>query len=334
MILENRYEFFNEEALLETEAGVYYSRVPLEVRAGLSEAGRERAVLSATGAEIRFVMNEGCDEAVVHAVCEDEFVTLGLHYGEFQGGWRWLGNYGLMEGENTVRIQRPENLERLKGEAAARGHVFSPEVMRLCIRSGRLRDVRLEGDVRPPRREEAPARRVLFYGSSITHGSLSHLPGSDFASLVCARLGVDRINKGMAGACLLEKEMADYLAARDDYEFCVFELGSNMPDTQEDFCARVEYLLSAYAGAHPDKPLFVIDDLIILGEGHEARRQQVRECLKRLNNPRFVYINGREMLPDARYLSADFTHPTVEGHRVMSEYLLRVMREHGICGRK
>lgn len=335
MIINGRYEFFNVEALLQTGQGVYYSRVPLSVRSGMSETAQQSATLSATGAELRFVMNEGCDEATLNVTCESEFVTLGLYYGEFQGGWQYLGNYGLHEGENTVRLTRPENLERLRQTATARGDVFSPEVMRLCIRSGRLRDVRLEGDVRPPRAGETPEKRALFYGSSITHGSLSHLPGSDYATRVCARLGMDRINKGMAGCCLLERAMTDYLTARSDYEFCVCELGSNFPGgLPEEFCARVEYLLTSYAQAHPDKLMFVIDDLIILGEEHEARRAQVRDCLKRISNPHFVYINGRDMLPDERLLSADFVHPSVEGHLVMSERLLRVMKEHGISERE
>ena len=333
MIVDGRYEFFNEEAVVRTEQGEYYSRMPLDVRAQMSEGAQQIATLSATGAEIRFVLNEGCEEATLHAFCESEYVTLGLYYGEFQGGWEYLGNYGLLRGENAVPLRRPQNLEKLRREARALGHVFSPDVMRLCIRSGRVRDVRLEGNVRPPRAQEVPSRRILFYGSSITHGSLSHLPGSDFATRVCARLGMDRINKGMAGNCLMEGAVADYLASRNDYEFCVYELGSNIPGSmpEEEFCGRVRYLLSAYAKAHPDKLLFVIDDLIVHEEGHELRRQQVRACLDVLNNPRFVYINGRDMLPGTRYLSADFVHPTVEGHIVMSEYLLRVMAEHGVC---
>lgn len=332
MILDGRFEFFNMEEALQTNEGTYYSRVPLSVRAQMSENAITTATLSATGAEIRFVFNEGGEEATVSAYCEDEFITLGLYYGCFQGGWQWLGSYGLMHGENRVPIARPGNMEQLQQVARARGDAFSPEVMRLCLRSGRVRDVRLEGDVRPPRPDETPKKRVLFYGSSITHGSLSHLPGSDFATRVCAHLGMDRINKGMPGTCLMEKAVADYLAARDDYDFAVYELGSNIPSamSEEGFGGRVEYLLSAYAKAHPEKPLFVIDDLIILGDGHEARREQVRRCLERLNNPRFVYINGREMLPGAQYLSADFVHPTVDGHLVMSEYLLRVLAEHGV----
>ena len=328
MIIDGRFEFFNEEEALHTPEGTCYSRVPLAVRAQMSETAQNVATLSATGAEIRFVFNEGCDKAELQVYCENEFVTLGLYYGCFQGGWQWLGNYGLFQGENRVPIARPENIERLREVAGERGDAFSPDVMRLCIRSGRLRDVRLEGDVRPPRPDETPRGRVLFYGSSITHGSLSHLPGSDYATRVCAQLGMDRINKGMAGTCLMEKAVADYLAVRDDYDFAVYELGSNIPDTmsEEEFCGRVKYLLLAYAKAHPDKPLFVIDDLIILGEGHEARRRQVRACLQQLGNPNFVYINGREMLPDAKYLSADFVHPTVEGHIVMSDYLLRAVR--------
>ena len=50
MIIDGRFEFFNEEEALHTPEGTFYSRVPLAVRAQMSETAQNVATLSATGA--------------------------------------------------------------------------------------------------------------------------------------------------------------------------------------------------------------------------------------------------------------------------------------------
>lgn len=330
MIVDHRFELYNIDVLIPEAEGLRISRVPAEVREGLLPGAHDVASLSATGCEIRFVMNEGCDNVKIKINCLEPFMLLQLYYGSFQGGWKYLHVRGLFPGENELVIDRPANIDLLRQTAQERGHLFSPDVMRLCFRSGGIADIRLEGDVRPPRPEEVPQKRILFYGSSITHGSLSYLPCNDYASLVCRKLGTDLINKGFAGSCRMEPAMVRYLCGRDDYEFCVFELGSNLPAEigKEEFQQSVMNLLLSYTQAHPDKKAFVIDDLLVLQPDHDCRHAQVRECLEKLDLPNLIYLNGYDMLPHSDLVCADFVHPTVEGHQVMADALLRVIRKH------
>ena len=326
------YELYNVEALVQAEGETRISRLPEAVRMRLNPTARDRAALSSTGVEIRFAFTGDCREATLSVECYDEFIMMQLYYGQFQGGWTYLGCRSLAPGHNEIPLCRPDSLPRLREIARVRGDRFSPDVMRLCFRSGGIGILRLSGETRPPRPEEVPARRALFYGSSITHGSLSHLPCNDFAWQVTDALGLDRINKGLAGACLLEPEMADYIAGRDDYAFAVLELGSNYgvkdAEALEEFTRRCEYLLSAFGAAHPDKPAFVIDDLLILHPDHAVKCCAVQEVLHRLNKPNLHYIHGDGLLPSVDCLSADLTHPTVEGHRAMADQLLRIIRAH------
>ena len=330
MIVEGRYELYNIDSIISTENGQQICRVPADVREGLLPGAYNTASLSSTGCELRFVMNEGCDSVTLHLHCLEPFMLLQLYFGSFQGGWKYLHIRGLFPGDNTLVIERPANIQQLRETARERGHLFSPDVMRLCFRSGCISDIRLEGDVRPPRSNEVPEKRILFYGSSITHGSLSYLPCNDYASLVCRKLGADLINKGCAGSCRMEKSMVDYLVGRNDYEFCVFELGSNIPAdlSAQEFKQNVHYLLDSYTAAHPDKKAYVIDDLIVLSPDHRQRHEQVRECLQEIANPNLIYVDGYQMLPDADLVCADFVHPTVEGHQVMAHYLLNVISNH------
>lgn len=324
MIIDDRYELYNIDALLETEDGLRISRFPLDVRSGMLPQGRDSASLSSTGSEIRFVMNEGCDCVKLRIKCLEPFMLLQLYFGSFQGGWKYLHVRGLFPGENELVIERPQNIDKLRKAAAERKHPFSPDVMRLCFRSGCIADICLEGDIRPPYEDEVPSKKVLFYGSSITHGSLSYLPCNDYASLVCRTLGVDMINKGCAGSCRMEKTIAEYIAARNDYDFCVFELGSNIPaeTSTEAFKETVLYFLNTFSKAHPEKTAFVIDDLLVLQPEHDQRHVQVRECLNQLNNPKLIYINGYDVLPNPDLICADFVHPTVAGHQIIANYLL------------
>lgn len=330
MIIDNRYELYNIDAQIETDQGLRICRFPSDVREGMLPGGHDTASLSASGCEIRFVMNEGCDSVRVHLTCLEPVMVVQLYFGSFQGGWKYLNIRGLTTGENELVVERPQNIDQLRTVAKERNHLFSPDVMRMCFRSGGLANICLEGDIRPPKMDEVPSKRALFYGSSITHGSLSYLPCNDYASLVCQKLGMDLINKGCAGSCRLEPSVVEYISNRDDYEFCVFELGSNIPGElpAEEFKQSVLHLLRSFTEFHPDRKAFVIDDLLILRPEHDQRHEQVKECIEQLNHPNLVYISGYDMLPSPDLICADFTHPTVEGHQVMAQYLLQIIRQH------
>ena len=325
MIIDQRYELYNIDTLIHTNLGEQISRFPDEVRQGMLPSGRDVAALSATGCEIRFVMLDGCNAVKLHITCLEAFMVVQLCFGSFQGGWKYLYVRGLMPGENELIIERPQNIEQLRQAAKERLHPFSPDVMRVCFRSGAIANIRLEGDIRPPKPEEVPSKRILFYGSSITHGSLSYLPCNDYASVICQRLGMDCINKGCAGSCRLEKSVVSYIAERNDYEFCIFELGSNLPADVpgNEFMSSVKHLLTCYAKAHPDRCAIVIDDLLVLQSAHHQRHEQVQQCLAEINHPNFLYVNGYDLLPSPDLISADFVHPTVEGHQVMANGLLK-----------
>ena len=186
-------------------------------------------------------------------------------------------------------------------------------------------------DVFPPTREELPPVRWLAYGSSITHAN-----PEGYVHVAAEWLGWDVMNKGMAGACLCEPEMAAYLAD-EDWDIATLELGINMRATfpPKAFEARAGHLIRTLHERNPGKPIGVINlyDNYATGTDTEAGRREAayREILDRLvaeiGDPAVIRISARDVMDDFRCLSADFVHPTRTGHARMGANLADVLEK-------
>ena len=77
----------------------------------------------------------------------------------------------------------------------------------------------IEGDVTPPEEGQTPKVKYLAYGSSIPHGVTATKPTDTHAMKTAYLLGVNFINLGLGGGAHLEKEIADYISERNDWNF-------------------------------------------------------------------------------------------------------------------
>lgn len=73
------------------------------------------------------------------------------------------------------------------------------------------------------------AMPVVFYGSSITHGSCTSRPGTSYPNILSRRLDCDYINLGFSGNALGEQVMAEYIADLSMSAF-VCEYDHNSPN--------------------------------------------------------------------------------------------------------
>ncbi|MCC5846445.1 MAG: hypothetical protein JJU29_00005, partial [Verrucomicrobia bacterium] len=119
---------------------------------------------------------------------------------------------------------------------------------------------RMDSTIRPLRPGEKPGLRWLAYGSSITHGFTAVTRRQCYAAQTAHRLGVDVLNLGLSGSCVIEPGFADYLTGRDDWDFITCELGVNMRGqfTPEVFAARARYLVEALTSRRPGRPVVLI----------------------------------------------------------------------------
>jgi lysophospholipase L1-like esterase len=315
--------------------GVRLSRVPHAVWEKMNAMGKTRS-FAAAGAELRF--NLLGPEARVR-----------LRYVENRGGkasdWPVLAE--LYQGGFLMRcvefgktwteivIKAPGNRAKLAAEAAGKNSTgFDPTLVRLALPyMPETQILRIDGDIAPPRPDQVPTRSYLAYGSSITHGSYALRSGETYPAQVGRALGANVFNLGFGAAAYLEREMAEWIARRQDWDFATLELGVNLlhPISTEEFARRVHVFLGTIAAAHPDRPIFVID---IFTSGHDLEaepkrpefRRVVREAVARLNSPRVKHLDGRSLFTDTSGLCFDLLHPSAEGFKEIAQRLTAEIR--------
>ncbi|MBE6611273.1 MAG: hypothetical protein E7632_02170 [Ruminococcaceae bacterium] len=328
MLFKN-FELYNVAELVPHEDGIGWrmSRVPKNVRDAMNGS---MMPFNTAGCEFRFVINSGTAKITLRMASEKAISDAILYYGGVQSGWQTLTHH--IRGEDTViELAPPANAEQVAKINEASGYPYSPNVIRLLLDSAGVILVDAEGDVRPPREDEVPAKRFLMYGSSITHGSLACALNNTYLSKISRRLNCDMYSFGFAGSCRLEKEMCDYIAEQGNeinprtWDFAVMELGINALNLEcDEFERRVRYLLSRVTEKNPDKKLFVIDIYYYYSDLMGDPKPDIfREIVKRCASeyPQILHIPGKELLTSIRGISSDNVHPNIDGVQEITDKL-------------
>ncbi len=301
----------------QTENGVIPRRYPENVRVALDEIGKNSA-FNLCGMELRFVP-EGEVKITLSTVSEKGFNRAQLYYGNTQAGWE-TGEVKIQHTPREITFRPSARTAFLQKAADAANHPFKPTVLRLVLENSPIIIHSIEGNVRPPKADEVPAETILFYGSSITHGSLAAAPATYWTRRVSENVGRDLINLGLAGSCLVQPEVVDWLASREDWQVAVLEMGINMVDKveSEDYRSRVRYMLETMHAAHPDKYKFCVDVFYYYGDVFGAERVKeyrkiMAEEVARIGSDRLIHISGLDILTGIGGLSEDMVHPNVIG---------------------
>ena len=285
-----------------------------------------------TGVELRFVIESGDSAVIRMRKFENDDVNNTFHVfrGGIQGGWEDAGVNNCVGREpKDFVIKRSKNIDVLKKISPNDG--CSPEVVRVIFNRGRYELLDITGNVRPPEKGEVPDKKILFYGSSITHGSNALDMSHSFASIIGSRLNYDVYNLGMAGHCRIEHDTIDYISSLE-WNVAVLEFGINVLDWEtEKVAERVDYALENIAKKHPDKPVFMIspfycdNDLLKDGVRSKPWRITMEERIRKANLPNMTYINGIDILDDPKYLCADVLHPNIEGVQKIADDLYAII---------
>jgi lysophospholipase L1-like esterase len=186
---------------------------------------------------------------------------------------------------------------------------------------------------RKPLPDELPSRRWLAYGSSITNGAspVSHLSSYIYHAARAADLDV--LNLGLSGSCFCEREMADFIGSRQDYEIATLEVGVNMRNgvSPEEFKTRVSYLLDAVAAPASNRRVFLVTVYPNLSEAGLAAAQDrfsavLRELVASDRWSNLGLIEGDKILDDPGDLTADFIHPSDYGLSRLGFHLGQILR--------
>jgi len=144
---------------------------------------------------------------------------------------------------------------------------------------------------------------------------------------------MNTINLGFGAAAYLEREMAEWIASRHDWDVATLELGVNLlrPISTEEFARRVDVFLKTIVTAHPDRPIFVID-IFTSSKDLEADpkrpqfRRVVKDAVAALKSPRVRHLEGLKLFSGTTGLCFDLLHPSSEGFKEIASRLLVEMR--------
>ena len=215
MIYQNA-ELHNVEQLKQHEDGsVSWVRVPGPVYENLERAGQGQSMAeNCTGVELRFVMKGDRVKIRMSAEGSGRFH---VYRGGIQGGWfDHETDKNIGPEPRDYIIERIPNADRVRQMSEAIGSPWDSEVIRVIFDLGFIRLYGIEGDICPPDAAQCPPRTLLCYGSSITHGSNAIDFSHTWSALLAQRLKMDLRNVGMAGACAMEPEFAEWLASEGE----------------------------------------------------------------------------------------------------------------------
>jgi len=340
MIYKNALFHNVAELIANTDGSISWKRIPSFVHSNMEIVRMSDVAYNSTGVEIRFVLKG--DSAVIRMSAHEEeknrFNSFHIYRGGIQGGWQDHEVYKFVgsEPENFV-IEKSRNMERLKIMSEKCGYNWSPEVIRIIFDRGRYKIYDISGNIEPPSKEQCPKNTLLAYGSSITHGSNSIDMSHSWVSLLAYNLNMDSRNLGMAGACALEPEMAEYIALegeRGNWDIATLELGINVMHWEEaKIRSRTENLIKQVAIRNPTKPIFIISPFFYCGEyfdgsaGASKWRSVLEKVVNDLNFANVTYINGLDILSSMEYISADEVHPNIYAMQRIADILTVRIRE-------
>lgn len=325
----DKISLHNIDSVENIPIGYKLSRYPQNVIESLNETARLMSRYSC-GTEIRFVADS-------NNVC----VTLtpllsGGDISVFCGDY--LVKYLTVEKDKqvTIMLTRPTTLSGLD-DSFFENNRFAKNVWRLYFHNSLMVLNSIDsmgGDIRPPKPEELPAKTMLAYGSSITHGAGAVDHYCCYASTLAKLLGVDLLNKGLGGSCFLEKSVADFFSASDNWDFALLELGVNMLDhfSVEEFDERCTYFIDKMAQTKktlilvtifPNRAKYSIEKDAY--KKTNAFDKIIERNAKKHNN--CILIDGKKVLTKTEFLTADGIHPNTEGHLFMGLNLYNELKE-------
>lgn len=189
---------------------------------------------------------------------------------------------------------------------------------------------------------ENPFRhRIVFYGSSITHGSAASRSGMSYVARFGRDNGLYCMNLGFSGQGRMQQEFAHFLADVKADAF-IFDTFSN-PDP-EQIRERFDMFVDIIRSSHPNTPLIFLQTIRrekrnfnLKTDAYEAQKQQIAEEAVRTRMKRdehIYFISSDGFLGNDGIGTADGTHPTDVGFSRMLEGmtppLKKILRKYGI----
>ncbi|NQX66902.1 SGNH/GDSL hydrolase family protein [Paenibacillus alba] len=181
-------------------------------------------------------------------------------------------------------------------------------------------------------------KKVLLYGTSITHGACASRPGMAYPNQLSRMFSHEFVSLGFSGNAQGEPELAHLISQINDPALLVLDYEGNTPST-DHLAQSLPTFIRIYRDVHPNTPILVISQIRFAKEAfdeelrqrREARKALQRGIVERLNQEGDAYIyfcDGSELLgPDYQECTADGIHPSDLGYKHMAERLRPVFMQ-------
>lgn len=183
--------------------------------------------------------------------------------------------------------------------------------------------------------------KIVFVGSSLTHGASASRPGAAFVARMGRALNAESPNIGMSGQCKLDKYFADIVCDSKADAF-IFDTFSNSTAKQID--ERLENFVKRITEAHPNTPMIFLQTIKRdIGHFNLAARKRnddqraaaergMKELRKQYKN--VYFINPGIILGDDFEGSVDGTHLNDLGVQRTLDHALpkikRILKKYGV----
>lgn len=183
--------------------------------------------------------------------------------------------------------------------------------------------------------------KLLFYGSSISHGRQAAGPTESWPVGAARLVGAEPINLGLGGACILHPTVARFIrdAPVDLLSFCLgINVTSGRTHNERGFHAATVGFIQIVREKHPDTPLAIQSPIFCrpFEEENDKTTFSLKRCREILaeivetfhahGDTRIFYTDGLELLgADDEALLFDGIHPDAEGHPLMSQRYAQIV---------
>jgi lysophospholipase L1-like esterase len=178
----------------------------------------------------------------------------------------------------------------------------------------------------------ATNKKVLIYGTSITHGACASRPGMAYSNILSRKFPIEIVNLGFSGNAQGEPELAHLISQIDEPALLILDYEANTPSTERLQESLPEFI-RIYRSRHPEVPILVISQIRLAKEAFDEtmlRRREERkqlqlaivERLQQEGDANLHFCDGAELLgADYQECTTDGIHPSDLGYFHIAETL-------------
>ncbi len=175
-------------------------------------------------------------------------------------------------------------------------------------------------------------KKVLIYGTSITHGACASRPGMAYPNILSRKFPIEMVNLGFSGNAQGEPELAHLISQIEEPALLVLDYEVNTPSTERLKESLPEFI-RIYRSRHPEVPILVLSQIRLAIETFDDNRLSVREERKQLQmaiieqlqqegDANLHFFDGAELLgADYQECTTDGIHPSDLGYFRIAETL-------------